>query len=345
MRNEWQIYRKQLRRNLKGYAYAMGVSLVFYLFAIPGLHGAREHLQYFLIALMYSTVIFTWIWCLYALQWALLAGRKNSTFHLSRPAHFLLGATGTAFGLLNALYLQAWIEGRAFQMADFWPALLVGLFIAAAFQFHHAYKRSSQENLELKATKAESDLHVLRNQMQPHFLFNSLNSLASMIEQNPASAGEATQKLADLYRLILECSQSQLSSLEKELHVARLYLEIEQVRFGDRLRCELPRLTPEFREKKVPSLLIQTLVENAVKHGISPALEGGFVRVNAESGAKGLRIEILNSGSPLRSLSGGTGLGNSRERLDLLFGPRHELSLRETASGHTSASFWIPEEE
>ncbi len=346
MKTEWQIYWKEVRQSLKGYLLAVGVSLTFYLFAIPRLHGAEQHGKFILISMMYGTVVFTWIWCLYAIQLAIMVRqdtKRDRPLKISWPIHIFLSVTGTTFGLLSALYLEAKITGNPFTPAQFLESLLIGLFIAMMFQFYYAYKHSAQENLQLKAAKAEADLHVLRSQMQPHFLFNSLNSLAALIEQNPDTAGAATQKLADLYRLILECSKNQLSPLCKEFQIAELYLDIERIRFGNRLLFVPYQLPKEYQNVLVPSLIVQTLAENAVKHGISKSMEGGFVRLHAQQRADGLHVEVLNSGASLTSTSdGGTGIKNTKERLDLIFGSKHVFALASDAQGNTSASFLIP---
>lgn len=346
MKSEWQDYWAAVRRNLKGYSLALGVSLVFYLFSIPNLSGAGQHVESILICVVYGTVIYSWIMVLYSLYWALLTWRyteQTRPAKLAWPVHVLLGFSGTALGLISAQLIQSMITGDPFSPNEFLNELTVGVFVALMFMFYYAYKNSAEENLQLRVGKAESDLHVLRSQMQPHFLFNSLNSLAALIEQNPATAGSATQKLADLYRLILECSKNQLSPLVKELQIVELYLQIEQIRFGERLRFSLPEVPEQYRNVLVPSLIVQTLVENAVKHGIAKSVEGGNVQVRIDKKQDGLHLEVINSGAMLSAkLGDGTGLKNTRERLDLVFGAKHRFALASDAQGITSAGFLVP---
>ncbi|MGZ3651976.1 MAG: sensor histidine kinase [Bdellovibrionota bacterium] len=339
-RDEWQI---QLRRHLKGFGISLAVALVFYLISIPRLHGLHEHVQFILVCALYGMVIYTSIWALYAIQYAILRKKENPA-ELSLPLHFFLSIGGCGIGLFLAGEIESRFTGDPFTFPKFWESFLLGIFIALMFQFYYAYKHSSQENLKLKAAKAEAELHALRNQMQPHFLFNSLNSLAALIDLDPAEAGEATQKLADLYRLILDCSKSTFSPLERELKIARLYLEVEKIRFGKRLNFLFPTLSPAEKNLPVPSLVIQTLVENAVKHGIAGSVEGGYVHISLIPQNGSLRVEILNSGAPLGSKRGnGTGLKNTEERLALGYGPRHEFRLSQNGEGLTCASFLIPE--
>ena len=346
MHNDWHIYRKETVRSLRGYGYSLLVSFVFYLVALPRLHGWQSHLRFLKISFIYGTVIFAWIWSLYSIQWAILVHqhvKDQRPLKISWPTHILLSFSGTVFGVLCAMFLESQVTGAAFSMTQLWETILIGLLIATFFQFYYAYKHSAQENLELKTAKAEGELHVLRNQMQPHFLFNSLNSLVALIELNPTSAGEATQKLADLYRLILESSKTQLSPLRQELKIAELYLDMEKIRFGDRLQVSITPLARGMENVEVPSLILQTLVENAVKHGISKSLDGGVVRILIEKKSDGLQIEVLNSGAQeLIVSSQGTGLKNTRERLDFIFGKQHGFDLQQSAEGLTSASFLVP---
>lgn len=336
--------RQFIGKTLKGLGMSVGVALVFYAIHFWQLGGAREHVKYILICVMYGFVIYLFIWLMYAIQRLVTARSAGENHRIPAGTHFFLSMGGSTIGLYVAIHADAWINHEEFTYNQLWQSVLISVFIALMFQFYFAWKHSSQENLKLKAAKAEAELHVLRNQMQPHFLFNSLNSLAALIDSEPATAGEATQKLADLYRLILDCSKTPLSPLEREVRIARLYLEIERIRFGRRLSFQLPSLSPAERDALVPSLVIQTLVENAVKHGIAGSIEGGFVHVTVRRDTGGIRVEVLNSGVPLSKRDGaGTGLRNTEERLSLAFGAAHGFSLGMNSEGLTAAAFLIPE--
>jgi sensor histidine kinase YesM len=345
-RDERNIWKFEVRRALKGIGISVGVALAFYVFNLPHLHGLHAHIKYILMCFMYGIVIYFFVWITYWIQW-LVTGRAvnptNRIIPISTRAY--LAIAGTIMGLYVAQHLDAWISNEQFTYSQYWQSIFYSVFIAMTFQFYYAWKHSAQENLALKAAKAEAELHVLRNQMQPHFLFNSLNSLAALIDISPDTAGEATQKLADLYRLILECSKSPLSQLDREEQIAHLYLEIEKIRFGRRLSFLTPDLSSSDKKILVPSLVIQTLVENAVKHGISGSTEGGFVHLSAIREPSGLRIEVVNSGAPfaVNSQSAGTGVRNTKERLGLAFGTAHVFQIGKNSQGFTSAAFLIPE--
>lgn len=343
MNEEWKIYRKELRKSTKSVFLALGVSLLFYLVAIPNLKPG-EHLRHISISLLYGFVIFAWIWVLYAGLWAVVTRNKIKTgrdWKIGWRVHLPIGMLGMSGGLISAKWIKAYILGQQFTLGGMWESLLIGAFIALMFQFYYAYKHSAQENLELKAAKTEAELHVLKNQMQPHFLFNSLNSLAELIESNKNYASAMTQNLADLYREILENSKQQLSTVQSEISIINKYLALEKLRFGERLNYkveELPRGDSVF----IPSLILQTLVENAVKHGIAPSTAGGTVHVKVLKNGSGFKAEISNTGNPFpsRKNNKGTGLENTRSRLELLYGDKHQFQLDGRSDGAV-VSFWF----
>lgn len=204
---------------------------------------------------------------------------------------------------------------------------------------------------QIERTRMEAELLSLRQQMQPHFLFNVLNNISSQISSNPADAQRMISMLSDLYRLVLDSSGDQSGlptlTLERELSIAQKYLELQQMRFGARLQFSID-CPPAAGRLPVPSLMIQTLIENALKHGVSNAREGGRVEVVITLEAPDDRgtsyvCEVRNSGAPLRvdpRPALGTGLANTRKRLALLFGETEanfEISSRR--DGWTVARF------
>ncbi|MEK6705207.1 MAG: histidine kinase [Bdellovibrionota bacterium] len=334
MNEEWKIYRKKLRKSTKSVFLALGVSLLFYLVAIPNLKP-DEHIRYILISLLYGFVVFAWIWVLYAGLWAVVTKNKIKTgrdwkiaWKIEWRVHLPIGVLGMSGGLISAKWIKACILGQQFTLSGMWESFLIGAFIALMFQFYYAYKHSAQENLELKAAKTEAELHVLKNQMQPHFLFNSLNSLAELIESNKNYASAMTHNLADLYREILENSKQQLSTVQSEISIINKYLALEKLRFGERLNYKVEEL-PNGDSVFIPSLVLQTLVENAVKHGVAPSTGGGTVHVKVLKNGSGFKAEISNTGTPIVSHKNnkGTGLENTKSRLDLLYGDKHQFKL------------------
>ncbi|OFZ19486.1 MAG: hypothetical protein A2X94_09050 [Bdellovibrionales bacterium GWB1_55_8] len=193
---------------------------------------------------------------------------------------------------------------------------------------------------EVERVRLETELHSLHQQMQPHFLFNTLNSIGAMIHIDADRATGLVNKFSDLYRLILEMNRTNTVLLDKELTVISHYLELQEMRFGERLRYSIACDPGLLRTVHVPGLMLQTLVENAVKHGIAKSLEGGEVRVSViQAGDELFRCEIVNTGGALVEKEGGTGLANTRRRLALLYGEAHGFVLQTGAAGETVASF------
>ncbi|MBL8166695.1 MAG: histidine kinase, partial [Acidobacteria bacterium] len=161
---------------------------------------------------------------------------------------------------------------------SFFSILIFSGLIATGFTLYFAYRRAQEESLALRAVAAEARYHTLENQMRPHFLFNALNSLAELIESRQEHAAETAYKLSELYRQILANSGLKTASLSSELEIVRAYLELEQLRFGARLQFSM-QAPAESDQIYLPSLMLQTLVENAVKHGIAPSVTGGKVEI------------------------------------------------------------------
>jgi len=344
MHEEWKQYRKMMLKRLSVVVLAVGVSLLFYVFAIPNLQ-ADEHFKTLYISILYGITIFAWIWLTYAGLWAIIVKYKIKTgkdWPVSRSLHISLGLVGMCGGLLSAKWIQSYIFNQAFSFNGIWDSLLIGTFITLMFQFYYAYKHSMQENLKLKAAKTEAELHVLKNQMQPHFLFNSLNSLAELIESDKEYASTMTQNLSDLYREILVNSTHQLSTVQSELSIINKYLILEKLRFGNRLNYKVDDILNS-DSIFIPSLMLQTLVENAVKHGVARSTSESLVHVKVSKNihGSGFSAEVSNTGGiTILSNNKGTGLENSRSRLALLYGDKHELNL-EKRGDETVVSFWF----
>ncbi|MBK8201173.1 MAG: histidine kinase [Bdellovibrionales bacterium] len=262
MRTEWQIYLRETVKSTRSVLLALGVSIVLWLFQLPNTTTDQYAIN-LLISCIYGLTIFTYIWILYALVYAVATHfsiKTGKTIKLTWGIHLPLGFFGMAVGLVTAKWFKSIILGQPFSTSGMLESLMIGSFIALMFMFCYAYKHSAEENLELKATKAETELQVLKNQMQPHFLFNSLNSLSELIETNKDSAADMAMKLSDLYREILENSKKQLAPLSSEVSIIKKYLELEKIRFGDHLVFSIE--VPNNADRIIfPPLVLQTLVE------------------------------------------------------------------------------------
>lgn len=251
----------------------------------------------------------------------------------------LLGSFAALTGMWWVSLVREWITGEHYPVMPFLPVMVFCGLIATAFSLFFSYQRAKEDSLASRAEVAEARYHVLENQMRPHFLFNALNSLAELIESGREDAAETTYKLSNLYRRILDNSGLKTATLASELAIVRDYLELEQLRFGDRLNFQI-RAPENCEEIFLPSLMLQTLVENAVKHGIAPSVEGGEVVIDVFADNDCYKVNVENTGSALNEQPGeGTGLANTRARLELLYGQKHNFRLRRDSSGRTIASF------
>jgi sensor histidine kinase YesM len=199
--------------------------------------------------------------------------------------------------------------------------------------FYHLFDRLNRSEVErfgLMTSVKEAELRALKSQVNPHFIFNSLNSLRALIDEDPARARKAVTQLANLLRYSLQSGQMETVPFEDELDIVNDYLALEQVRHEERLRLRLD-IAPEALQLRIPPMLLQTLVENAVKYGISPNPEGGEITIVARSSGGALRIQVSNPGQIAgngRDSSTGVGLRNAADRLRLIFGERATLQLR-----------------
>ena len=187
----------------------------------------------------------------------------------------------------------------------------------------------------------------MRAQLDPHFLFNALNAIASLIHTHPARADEAVEQLAEVFRYTLRRSDSEWAPLDQELTFARAYLDVEQARFGQRLTCTID--SDHFSPAPlIPSMLLQTLLENAVKHGVSQVREPGRIDVVVRTTGGKVTVEVRNTGPTVEHRTTprdgeGFGLHNVRERLKGHFGDQASFALtRDDKTGVTIARITMP---
>ena len=199
----------------------------------------------------------------------------------------------------------------------------------AAFCFREIGNRSETDRMRLLASSKDLQLSTLRNQLNPHFLFNSFNMLRSLVESDPAAARDAITHLAEMMRHSLSTVSHNTISVARELEFVESHVALERLRYEERLRVTAD-VPDDLRHRRIPPMLLHTLVENAVKYGIDQDLTGVDVayRIWIESGS--LRLEVSNSGSLVKTgNSAGTGLENVRRRLDLLYGSEASIGIRE----------------
>ena len=204
-------------------------------------------------------------------------------------------------------------------------------------------RRYREKEVRLQLAVREAELRALEAQLNPHFLFNSLNSIRALVVENPPLAQDMLTRLANILRYNLHRDLMHTIPLASELEAVTDYLALEGVRFEDRLRVEFA-IDPAAAQVAVPPMLLQTLVENALKHGIAPLPEGGEILIRAALQTGGMLLEVENTGQIAAPKPGPTqvGLANTRERLRILYGDGTRLDLANRAGNRVIATVRIP---
>jgi two-component system, LytTR family, sensor histidine kinase AlgZ len=242
-----------------------------------------------------------------------------------------------------------WIEFRGSLKIASFIAIFAGIIIGMYETFQWRLQESALQlrTKELEHERAlklatEAQLASLESRIHPHFLFNTLNSISSLIPEDPQRAERLVEQMAALLRFSLDANQAGLVPLTAELKVVADYLEIERARFGERLRYRID-VTTDLDSARVPPLAVQTLVENSVKYAIAPNRSGGEIRIACTRANGHLRVEINDQGPPftLESAPAGHGLDNLKDRLRTLFGSQAALTL-ERRENHNSVILSVP---
>lgn len=222
------------------------------------------------------------------------------------------------------------------------------MLISQVVDYYRRYQKEELRASHLKTELAQAQLQALKMQLQPHFLFNTLNSISALLDEDVEAADEMIARLGDFLRLTLQDSGAQQVTLQEELEFLRCYLEIERVRFHDRLTIYLD-IEPETLDAMVPNLILQPIAENAIRHGIISRISPGRIEIRASRSDDTLRLQVKDNGPGLAShqdsssrLRGGLGLANTRARLEQLYGPSHHFNLSDAIEGGMQVTLEIP---
>lgn len=245
-----------------------------------------------------------------------------------------LATIGTLQRALSGMFLWSWLV--------YW--LILGAWLAR--QYHQRYLAGELRVERLERLSAEARLHALRMQLDPHFLFNALNTISAQTEVNPKLARLMIEHLGDLLRSTLATKDRQQVPLAEELDLLGHYLAIQRIRFGDRLRFD-SSIDPQLRGALVPALLLQPLVENAIRHGISPRAGGGRIAIDARRRADRMIILVQDDGVGLPTNwddgDAGVGLSVTRQRVLGLYTPgESRFEIRPRPDGGTEAEIELP---
>ncbi|MBA4849146.1 sensor histidine kinase [Emticicia sp. BO119] len=223
--------------------------------------------------------------------------------------------------------------------------ILVWALIYMFYNYSEERRQREVEEIKLKSSIKETEAKVLRAQMNPHFMFNALNSIRALVLEDPTRAQQGITQLSNILRSSLLADRRKTVALKEELRTIEDYLALEKVRYEERLQMKWD-IAPETQNIQVPPMMLQTLVENAIKHGVQKAINWGFVEINTSITDNKLYIKIRNTGqlqgTESKSESGGFGLKNTAQRLDLLYGSEASFKIYQEDSLTVCAEIMIP---
>ena len=214
------------------------------------------------------------------------------------------------------------------------------------YYFYHYIEKSRKQQLDtlkLEALVKELELKTIKSHINPHFIFNALNSIRALVDENPIRARTAITELSNILRSSMHAEKLETVTFEKELNIVKDYLALEHIRFEDRLQIEY-EIDEDTLDQPIPPMMLQTLVENAIKHGISKQLGGGTVRIRSDFHDEYHELVIQNTGHLNGGLDAadGFGLASTKNRLMLLFGQKANFDIREVNGNTVQATILIP---
>lgn len=278
--------------------------------------------------------------------------RRSLAVHGAAGAVFAVAWVGLRVGIEayrarerqpNFSYAEAfhWTLVRSFyfNLLVYW--VIVGA--SHGIEYYRRYRERELRASELEKLLAEARLQALQAQLNPHFLFNTLNSISTLMHRDVEAADRMIVRLSELLRLALGSAGAQEVPLRDELEFLRRYLELEQIRFGPRLVVDF-RVDPDTLDLAVPNLLLQPLVENALKHGLAPRKAGGRIEISARRDGDRLRLAVVDNGAGPGPHTRGSGLGlaNTRARLEHLYGAQQEFEFGPRPEGGFAVRITLP---
>jgi two-component system, LytTR family, sensor kinase len=316
---------------------------------------------------LFFTILVSWLpWAL-STPLVLSLGRKYPAAEWMRVSVWLAHlAACAAIGLVSAGWValwEVWLNPWALSPApesftQLWPrkfdnglladVILYGviLLVGSMLDSRDRLARQQTETARLNEQLSKAQLSALRRQIEPHFLFNTLNAIAGLVrEKREDDAIRMIAALSDFLRRVVEDSGRQQVPLAEELEFAQQYLDIQKVRFAERLQIRVD-VPAELFPAQVPTLILQPMVENAVKHGIAKRVQGGAIRIAAARSNGRLTLSVYNDGPGLpagwEKTHSGVGISNVRTRLQNLYGDEFEMSMRNQAPGGVEVSVSVP---
>jgi len=279
--------------------------------------------------------------------------KRSALVHLALTFCFAAVATLASLSLLSMFeplqrngrslpffFLSRFITRLPISFINYWSILGAGY----AFEYYRRFREQQLQATRLQAMLVEAQLQALKMQLHPHFLFNTLHAISALMDEDVKAARRMIARLSELLRLTLENAGQQEVPLRQELDALERYLEIEQIRFQDRLTVKIS-IEPETLEARVPNLILQPIVENSIRHGIAPCSDAGRIEISAARQNGHLELSVRDDGPGMvESETGkeGIGLANTRSRLQQLYGDAHRLEIRNASEGGLVVKMLIP---
>lgn len=271
---------------------------------------------------------------------------------------FAIFGTTFAFSFLYALiviWANQLLGWEAEQMAQytFWNKvvrawygyflfLLIWNFIYFTYHYVEKTRKEKLDKIRLESLVRELELKTIKSHINPHFIFNALNSIRALVDENPERARTAITELSNILRSSMQAEKIETAPLERELNLVKDYLELEHIRFEDRLRVEYD-IDEDTLDQEIPPMMLQTLVENAIKHGISKQISGGKIKIASDFVKDHLELSVQNTGSlGIESNAEGFGIVSTQNRLKLLYGEKASFDIRNVNGNMVEAKVTLP---
>lgn len=224
----------------------------------------------------------------------------------------------------------------------FFFILLIWNFIYFTYHFIEKTRKEKLDKIRLESLVKELELKTIKSHINPHFIFNALNSIRALVDENPERARTAITELSNILRSSMQAEKLETAPLEKELNIVKDYLELEHIRFEDRLRVEYD-IDEDTLDQQIPPMMLQTLVENAIKHGISRQVNGGTIKIISDFKQDHHELIVQNTGTIGKETNTeGFGIVSTQNRLKLLFGARAHFALRNVNGNMVEAKVILP---
>lgn len=239
--------------------------------------------------------------------------------------------------------IKATVSERFFlNLANDSPIILVWLSIYYLWHYIEASRRTQIDHVKLESLVKELELKTIKSHINPHFIFNALNSIRALVDENPERARTAITELSNILRSSMQAEKLETSSLEKELDIVKDYLELEHIRFEDRLRVEYD-IDEDTLDQQVPPMMLQTLVENAIKHGISKQKNGGLIKIISAFVNNHHELIVQNTGFlHQENNQEGFGITSTMDRLKLLYGNKADFKIKNAGEQVVEAKVLLP---